>query len=317
MWMSQMYATTINGAEAGEQGMDPTAGDVLRMYLAEQSNAFLAQLPRLRQDKPEAAHKLRVACRRTRSVLRTFRPLLDAEWTDGLSEQISALTDVIAPERDIEVVKERLLSALERYGTDDPGVLRAHTLLDRMLSKDYAAAHDATLSALAGPNFHALADRIALAPQTVATGDGPLSEPAEAVLPPLVRAEFAQVAKRAAAVDQHGPDEAWHRLRISAKRARYAAEVCVPVIGIPAEAFASQLSRITEELGQQQDAAVAGDIVLRAAQSPRIATSTGFVLGRLLGETRAEIARSRRSFPELWTACTAPSYRAWFAEEVR
>jgi CHAD domain-containing protein len=151
----------------------------------------------------------------------------------------------------------------------------------------------------------------------VATGDGVLAENAERVLPPLVRAEFAQVAKRAAAVDQHGPDEAWHRLRISAKRARYAAEVCVPVIGIPAEAFASQLSRITEELGQQQDATVAGEIVLRAAQSPRIATSTGFVLGRLLGESRAEIARSRRSFPDLWTSATAPSYRAWFAEEVR
>ena len=296
--------------------MDPSAGDVLRAYLAEQSNAFLAQLPRLRQDKPEAAHKLRVACRRTRSVLRTFGPLLDKQWAEGLSAQISALTDVIAPERDIEVVRERLLGALERYGTEDPGVLRAHTLLDRMLSREYAAAHDATLATLAGPGFHALADRIALAPQAVAAGDGPLTESAERVLPPLVRAEFAQVVKRSGAVDQHGEDEPWHRLRISAKRARYAAEVCVPIIGIPAEAFAAQLGRITEELGLQQDAAVAGEVVLRAAQSPRIATSTGFVLGRLLGESRAEIARSRRAFPELWTSTTAPSYRAWFAEEV-
>ena len=297
--------------------MNPTAGEVLRGYLAEQSNAFLAQLPRLRQDKPEAAHKLRVACRRTRSALRTYRPLLDAQWADGLSEQISALTDVIAPERDIEVVRERLLGALDRYGTEDAGVLRAHTLVDRMLGREYATAHDATLSALAGPGFHALADRIALAPQTVAAGGGPLDESAESALPRLVRTEFAQLVKRSAAVKQQGPDEAWHRLRISAKRARYAAEVCVPVIGIPAEAFAAQLSRITEELGQQQDAAVAGEVVLRAAQSPRIATSTGFVLGRLLGESRAEIARSRRSFPELWTAATLPSYRAWFAEEVR
>jgi CHAD domain-containing protein len=297
--------------------MDPTAGDVLRLYLAEQSNAFLAQLPRLRQDKPEAAHKLRVACRRTRSALRTFRPLLDHQWADELSAQIAALTDVIGPERDIEVVRERLLGTLERYGIDDAGVLRAHTLVDRMLSREYAIAHDATLSALAGPGFHALADRIALAPQAVATGDGPLGEIAERALPPLVREEYAQVVKRSSAVDLKGPDEPWHRLRIAAKRARYAAEVCVPVIGIPAEAFAAQLGRITEELGQQQDAAVAGEVVLRAAQSPRIATSTGFVLGRLLGESRAEIARSRRAFPDLLASATAPSYRAWFAEEVR
>jgi CHAD domain-containing protein len=289
--------------------MDPTAGDVLRSYLAEQSNAFLAQLPRLRQDKPEAAHKLRVACRRIRSVLRTFGPLLDQPWAEALGEQIAALTDVIAP--------ERLLGALERYGTDDPGVLRAHTLLDRMLSKDYAAAHDATLAMLAGPTFHALADRVALAPQTLAGCGGRLAECAEQVLPPLVRAEFELVVRRSASIDQQSPDEPWHRLRIAVKRARYAAEVCVPVIGIPAEAFAAQLGRVAEELGSQQDAAVAGDVVLRAAQSPRIATSTGFVLGRLLGESRAEIARSRKAFPELWTSATAPSYRAWFAEEVR
>lgn len=297
--------------------MDPTAGDVLRSFLAEQSNAFLAQLPRLRQDKPEAAHKLRVACRRIRSVLRTFRPLLDQPWADGLGEQIAALTGVIAPERDIEVVRDRLLSTLERYGTDDPGVLRAHTLLDRMLSKDYAAAHDATLAMLAGPSFHALADRVALAPQMLAGSSGRLAECAEQALPPLVRAEFEVVVRRSASVDQQSPDEPWHRMRIAVKRARYAAEVCVPVIGIPAEAFAAQLGRVAEELGAQQDAAVAGDVVLRAAQSPRIATSTGFVLGRLLGESRAEIARSRRAFPELWTSATAPSYRAWFAEEVR
>jgi CHAD domain-containing protein len=228
---------------------------------------------------------------------------------------------VIAPERDIEVVRDRLLGALEHYGTEDAGVLRAHTLLDRILARDYAAAHDATLATLAGPGFHALADRIALAPQAVAGSAGSaqdrLAQSAECVLPPLVRAEFAQAARRSGTVGQQGPDEPWHRLRISAKRTRYAAEVCVPVIGIPAEAFAAQLGRLTEELGRQQDAAVAGETVLRAAQSPRIATSTGFVLGRLLGEARAEIVRSRRSFPELWTSATAPSYRAWFAEEVR
>jgi CHAD domain-containing protein len=137
------------------------------------------------------------------------------------------------------------------------------------------------------------------------------------VLPPLVRAEYARMVRRAAAADPAGDDEPWHRLRISAKRARYAAEACVPVIGIPAEAFAAQVARVTEELGLQQDAAVAASVVLRAARSPRIAAGTGFVLGRLLGECRAEITRSRQAFPDLWAEATAPSYRAWFAEQVR
>jgi hypothetical protein len=68
---------------------------------------------------------------------------------------------------------------------------------------------------------------------------------------------------------------------------------------------------ITEELGTQQDAAVASTVLLRAARTPRIAAPTGFILGRLLGEARAGILRSRLAFPPLWSQVSDPARRTW------
>jgi CHAD domain-containing protein len=143
------------------------------------------------------------------------------------------------------------------------------------------------------------------------------------VLIPLVAESFATVARRVAALPDpraqsaraaladEATDLTWHRLRIAAKRCRYAAEVCVPIGGRAASAFAEQMTRITEELGTQQDATLVSAVLLRAADTPRIAAPTGFVLGRLLGDARAGVLRSRLAFPGLWKQAADPAHRAW------
>jgi CHAD domain-containing protein len=314
------------GTEAADAGApaapQPAALEVLRSYLAAQSTAFLAQLPRLREGKPEASHKIRVACRRARSMLRTYRPLLDGDWADELAVQIADFTEIVAPERDIEVVRERLLTALDQLSDDSSGAVRARTLLERMLHRDYALAHEATLAALAGQKFHALADRLALAPETL-PGLPEAQAPASEGLYPLVMHSFEVTQRRVAALPDprkqsaksaladDATDELWHRLRIAAKRCRYAAEVCIPVAGQPAAELAETMTSLTEELGTQQDAAVAATVLLRAARTPRIAAPTGFVLGRLLGDARAGILRSRLAFPVLWAQAADPARRTW------
>jgi CHAD domain-containing protein len=407
-------------AEADE----PAAIEVLRGYLAAQSTAFLAQLPRLRQGDPEAAHRIRVAGRRARSMLRTFRPLLDEEWADELSAQLTQFTAVIGPERDVEVVRRHLLAGFDTLGDQDAGVARARNLVDRLLQREATVARESTLAILSGPGFHALADQIALAPAAL-PGRPAAREPAGPALYPLVRDSFAAIERRvrrlpesdllesdgcgvggagaartepdefeadavappgvrvgeakvvaarsgeaggvaartgsgsgavaaghvgtpgaraagsgAAAARTPGPrgrgrgggsarpgesaqqppqvpqedqieDEIWHQLRISAKRGRYAAEVCVPLAGPAATALAGQLTRLTEALGRQQDAAMACAVLARAAQTPRIVAPTAFALGRLLGAQRAQIARARWAFPTVWAEVSEPEYRRW------
>lgn len=320
----------------------PAARDVLRGYLGEQSAAFLGQLPRLREARPEALHKIRVACRRARSMLRTFHPLFEPAWADDLAERIAEFTDSVGAERDLEVVRDRLSAALDVLETEMPGTGRARTLLERLMHREHAAAHEATLAALAGPRFHALADLFALAPQAMAFAAGSGAErPATVVLHPLMAESYKAMQRRAsrlpdlrkqyakspmkAGAPDPAADELWHRMRIAAKRCRYAAEVCATAqvtgeepAGGRGEAdprparFAAQMVEVTESLGAQQDAVVASALLLRAARTPRIAAPTGFVLGRLLGDCRAGVLRSRLAFPTLWEQASAPELRQWF-----
>lgn len=310
-----------DGSEAAPSPV-PAALDVLRGYLSTQSTAFLTQLPRLRDGKPEASHRIRVACRRSRSLLRTYRPLMDGVWADELAARIGDFTQIVSPERDVEVVRAQLLKAIDGMTDESSGAVRARTLLDRMLHREYAIAHEATLAALAGPRFHALADQLAIAPETIPSKPE-ARFPAPEALFPLVANTFAVVERRVAALPDprkqnakemltdDPADEKWHRLRIAAKRCRYAAEVCVPVAGSAAAELADAMAVLTEELGAQQDAAVASAVLLRAARTPRIAAPTGFVLGRLLGESRAGILRSRLAFPALWRQAADPGLRTW------
>jgi CHAD domain-containing protein len=175
---------------------------------------------------------------------------------------------------------------------------------------------------LAGPRFHALADQLALAPETL-PGLPESYAPATEAMYPLVTRSFELVERRVAALPdprKQSPqsaladeetDELWHKLRIAAKRCRYAAEVCIPVAGQPAAELADAMTVITEELGVQQDATVASTVLLRAARTPRIAAPTGFILGRLLGEARAGILRSRLAFPPVWEQVSDPARRTW------
>jgi CHAD domain-containing protein len=359
---------------APAEASEPAAIEVLRGYLGAQSTAFLAQLPRLRQGHPEAAHRIRMACRRARSMLRTFEPLLDEEWAGELSARLAQFTAAVGPERDVEVVRRRLLAGFDGLGDRDPrdpGVIRARSLVDRMLQRESTLAREATLAILAGPGFHALADQIALAPAAL-PGRAAAREPAARVLYPLVLESFAtierrvrglpqpgssepdwdsepepsahipaqtgavksdaiktgavktgalksamirsgatQLATRPEATGEEAEDEIWHKLRICAKRGRYAAEVCVPLAGADATGLAEQLTRLTEALGRQQDAAMASAVLARAAQTPRIVAPTAFALGRLLGAQRAEITRARAAFPDLWAEVSRPEHRSW------
>src|SRR5260221_2378444 len=133
------------------------AGAAVRAYLAEQSRAFLTQ--------SAAAARLRAACRRTSSALSACRALVDPAWADDLGDEVDRTADALAGERDTDAVRDRLLSPLDRWISEgrypDGGAARTRTLLTRMLDRDRSAAHSSATAALVGPQFHALADKMA------------------------------------------------------------------------------------------------------------------------------------------------------------
>ena len=89
-----------------------TVGDVVLAYLAEQADAIHATDPHVRRGDGEGVHDMRVACRRMRSTLQSFRPVLDRARTDDLVAELRWFAGELAGARDLDVQEERIDAAL-------------------------------------------------------------------------------------------------------------------------------------------------------------------------------------------------------------
>ena len=95
-----------------ELGPDATAGDAVRRALTASTLRLLGHEEGVRtRREPEDVHQARVATRRLRSDLRTFAPLLDREWLDGLRAELKWLGGELGPVRDAEVLRDRLVES--------------------------------------------------------------------------------------------------------------------------------------------------------------------------------------------------------------
>ena len=125
-------------------------------------------------------------------------------------------------------------------------------------------------------------------------------EPAAEVLPGRVRRASRRLARAVKGLEPDGPAAEWHRVRILAKRARYAAEATAEVLGAAAEGQAEALEKVTDLLGDLHDAAVARRTLRTLAAHPGTDGPTGYALG-LLDAVEAERAQQdRAAFAELW-----------------
>jgi len=96
------------------------AGDAVRAALAAGVSRLLRHDPGVRVgDDPEDVHQARVATRRLRSDLRTFRGLLDQERAGPLRDELKWAADLLGDARDADVLLERLRGDADRLPQRD------------------------------------------------------------------------------------------------------------------------------------------------------------------------------------------------------
>jgi len=265
------------------------AGDVIRAAIVESVLHLLAADPVVRLDEDiEGVHQMRVASRRLRSHLRTFAAFTDPAWNASLREELGWLGTILGANRDADVLLERLraLTARAREGTNADRLLQA-------LAAERDAAHAAVLEALGSDRYPPLLERLieaALAPELTAAAE----TPAAALLAP-VQAQWGSLRRRVKSSSRPPTDEQLHRVRIHAKRTRYAAEALIPVARKDARRFAAAAADLQGVLGEQHDAIVMRTWLRRQATERAIDRTTAFVAGELAGleQVRAESARER------------------------
>lgn len=278
---------------------------ILRRYV----RAFMTNDQAVRRGASDGVHQMRVAARRLRSALKMFGPLVDADWANGLRDELKWVADSLGSARDAEVLLARLVADLESLPAELViGPTRAK--IEANVGGELATGIASALATLRSDRYLALVDRlVAAAWEPMATQ---LADSASAdVLPDLVGSAWQRLAKGAARVRRStATNDDWHRTRIAAKQARYAAEAVAPIFGKPAKNLARQAEAVQELLGEHQDAVVAADVLRRLAVAPR-SGSYAFTLGLLYTRQEAVIERTRSAFPALWSRSSDPRHRKW------
>jgi CHAD domain-containing protein len=252
-------------------------------------------------------HQARVATRRLRSDLRTFRSLLDERWGTELSDELRWLGDVFGVVRDADVLFDRLEPKVAGLAEVDREP--AKRILDHLRS-DQERGRDQMLRALRSDRYDALLERLVAAaarPRFLLRVD---DDDDASVLRDIVRRPWGKLAAAVEALGDDPPDHELHGVRIRAKRARYAAEAVVPAFGKPARAYARAVTGLQDVLGEHQDAVVAGTW-LRATALTLGDPAAVYAAGELGAAERAAADASRAAWPEAWRAASRRSLRRW------
>ncbi|GAA1074542.1 CHAD domain-containing protein [Kitasatospora arboriphila] len=234
------------------------------------------------------------------------------------------------------------LDSLSDTGSESPGMLAGHAgapkaraLLERQLTLARTRTHTALLQELRTARLHALADRmtllsgeVPLLDEVAGRGGGALVQHAAGALGALAAAAERLPLARAAepyggdglhrlavlpAARSASPsdadallaadDEPWHRVRVLAKRARYALEVC----GVPT----AELDRLDAVLDRHRDASDAAATASTAARTPRITPATAYVLGVVHADQRLEVEAARYAFGHQWPKLPHHGWHEW------
>ncbi|WP_067461919.1 CYTH and CHAD domain-containing protein [Actinomadura macra] len=265
------------------------AGEVVLGYLRTQVRAVIACDPRVRLDRADAVHQMRVATRRTRSALQVYAAIIDRERTREVAAELKWLAAALGAARDREVLLERLLRRLDEVEGDlVHGPVRAR--VTQHLTEGLEEARLAAVAELNGSRYLALLDvldaLIADPPFTREAGRA-----ADRVLPPLLHQAQRRLERALRRIDRASDrDTAMHEARKAAKRARYAAEIAEPVLGRAAKRQVARAKRLQEVLGDHQDGVVSRAVLLEIAARAHGYGEETFTYG-LLHEREASAAR--------------------------
>ncbi|MBA2415979.1 MAG: CYTH and CHAD domain-containing protein [Geodermatophilaceae bacterium] len=304
--LARTLGSRIPAAEAPPAGS--SAGSVVMRYVMEQVGALRSCDAGVREEAEDAVHQMRVAIRRLRSTLATYRKLFNREVTDPIRDELRWLGNLLGPARDLEVVRERLDGLLADDGVANRGL---QTLVDRDLTARRREARRHLLAELDGPRYFRLLDAL-----DSLVGSPPFTEiadgSAKTVLPKPVHRSWKRL-RRAhdAAVEPDlsdaERDRRLHEARKAAKRARYAAEAATARFGKPARKFGARMKKLQTVLGHVQDS------VVSAAELSSLTTLAGdsFALGRAQALEEERGRRALAKFESAWSQAAAPKLRRW------
>lgn len=297
-----------------------SAGEVVLARLREQAAVLMETDPAVRADEPDSVHRMRVAARRIRDALRTFRPLFRAGATRELEAELRWLGEVLGDARDHEVLARRLREHAARLADSTRTAALTGTMAGQIAAMEATAYRRAWRQAyekLGGRRYFALLDAIdawlaapPLAPKAAKTGKAAARQ-----LAACARRDHRKLADRTAKALAMGPgaerDRALHSARKAAKRLRYAAETARPAVGKPARRLAERATSVQHLLGSHQDSVIARQALPDLSDHARSDGHDTFAYGLLYADEQRRADRAVRALPGTWAKAADRRLTRW------
>ena len=280
-------------------------------YVRAQRDAIIGSDPAVRHGDPDAVHRMRVATRRLRSTLRTYRHLWDPARATFLRGELKWLAELLGGVRDGQVLTGHLSRAIDEAGADAVEVaarLRAH------LGAGVQQSRAALGAALDSARYLSLLDGLdGLDDFDVPAGAKAADRQVKRrTAKALTRADaLLDTAERDHFTGRAGADVALHRARKADKRARYAAEVFAPSVGRPAKRLVARLTAVQDLLGVHQDTVVARQLLRDLAGQAHAAGENGFGYGLLHARQEYAGERALDDLPAARRAARRRKVRQW------
>jgi CHAD domain-containing protein len=238
---------------------------------------------------------MRVAARRLRAALALFVDVLPVRAA-RFREELTWLAGILGDVRDLDVQLQQL-DEWER--AIDPEDRRGLEALRAILERRRTGARRTLAQALDSRRR----DRLVVGFSAMLR-HGPLRRsrasrmPVLMVAPDLLNSSYDRVRRGGKRIRGGSSADAYHRLRIRAKRLRYALEFLSPIYGRPARALVRTLVSVQDVLGEHQDAQVAMARLrtLVAENAVELPPDAVFAMGRIAERYSARSAALRRKF---------------------
>jgi CHAD domain-containing protein len=274
----------------------------LKWALAQHVEWLLAHDPGTRLGaEPESLHQLRVATRRLRAVLRTARPILLPTWVTTLEQELKWLSELLGPARDLDVQIAHFAEESVELDARDRKLLAPFI---SHLRTQRAAVQQMVVSELTSARYLELIRRLRQAAQDPSIVESPLT------VRQLATREFKKLRKAISRLAPSPSDVQLHKIRIKAKRARYAADLACSSVGTPASRFLKSARAVQDLLGIHQDA-IQAERHVRQFLKYSTSVRAGFIAGRMVERQQQRRKLVRQEMKPLFKRLLKRGKKVW------
>jgi CHAD domain-containing protein len=268
-------------------------GSAARRAIAFHYSALMHQVSGASAGEIEPIHQVRVSTRRLRAVIRLFAPYLSAIKPREIDRELKWISSQAGNVREVDVIENL---ARKRARELAAALARSLDPLWEELRNRRQHAVDELAAALESRRFKILCDRLGSPVAITVHGDSAFASAACGLAAPIVKSMIRQGER----LPEDPRPADLHKLRVRAKRCRYALETMTGLGDKRIEKMLAKLEGIQDVLGRYHDAVVASQWIAEFVRTREITPEVAFACGALAESICRRERKLKRAGLDAW-----------------